>query len=131
MLKRVGITVLSIAVWFAIAGFGTYLLGIDGFILAALGITISGATSHWLYRRRIERVVVAETDERGVRLDGNLARGQAAIDIGTSSGWIAERLPQEHSKKLSVRFEPSEASSSARKLVRDLFDAGLARDVRT
>jgi len=126
-------TLLSILLWFAIAGFGTYLLGFEGMMVATLAVATSAVIFQRLHRLRLKRMLgkIAEADERFVRFDGNLAQGQVAIDIGTSNGWIAQIIPQDHPKKLSVRFEPGESTSTARNLVHDLFEAGIAGYVRT
>ncbi|MBF7014998.1 hypothetical protein QUC32_05050 [Novosphingobium resinovorum] len=125
------VRLLNIACWLGIALLGTYFLGPNGFILAVFVVAGTGAIHQILSRRHFQRILakIDREDARCVRFDGNLVQGQAAIDIGTAQGWIAEKLPQDHAKKLTVRFEPSGTASSANDFVTALFKAGLARRI--
>lgn len=131
MLKRVGFSVVGGGIYIYLSLVFDELFGNNSLILVILAIFAAAALIQSWRNIRIKKEIskIAADDSRAVRFDGDTMQTQRAAEIGAALRWHVERIEHADPNKASVRFTPTDSSSTPNDLLQALFDAGIARTV--
>jgi len=131
VLKRLGIGVLGSAVFLYLAFGFDKIFGPNSFILVVIAILAVGALLDWWQKKRAKKQIdkIAPDDPRTIRFDGSPDQTRRAVEIGETMRWHVEQIAHADPSTVSVRFSPTDSSSSPKSLLKALFDAGIAWNV--